>query len=340
MPTTPFSPAAAEHYLGFAKQASKGTGVAPTFFAAFVEAVDLSHKQAIRSVREGGSGLFVARDVKDVHPPGTRFAAPIRPDLGGAVLAFLLGTDTISGASDPFTHTITPNLAATTWLSIERNINDELTERIVDSFIMEVVLNFQKRDSGPEAMMDIIADGLSLARQASQATDTYEGDRPFLRSDGVWTIDGNAETNVERATVTLRWIFDTAMLADSVTRTDATKIQFEADIETVQIINAAADLNAYIGTHYGTITGTAASETVFGATANAFTVNMNYTAAFNRQFQLAIPAVNWTEAKWTEPNPGATEAARMTRNGHLVAPASGAAVTVTVQNANGTSYTA
>ena len=317
--TLPLNPAAAVNYFGFAPQAQKGTGVAATYFAAYMEAVELTHNEAVRRIREAGAGPYIARDVKDVYVPGFRFATPARPLITTAILALFLGADAKTGAADPYTHTLTP-ADTVSWLSAERNISDEVTERIVDAFFTEVQIDIRKRDSGPEAMLIVTGGGLSPG-VVSPSTDTYETGRPWLRSDATWKLDGAAVTNVERATLTLRWLYDESILADAITRSDLAKLGFEADLEVVQVVDDDAQIDAYLATHYGTAAGTAASETVYQPSAtDSFEVKLDYdeTGPLERSVTINIPKIAWTDARLTEPTPNASEAVRLTRTGHLI----------------------
>jgi len=164
----------------------------------------------------------------------------------------------------------------------------------------------------------------------------------MLRSDAAWTIDGNTVTNVERASVTMRWAFDESILADAVTRLDVAKLGFTAEVETVQLFNSTQDAIDYKETHYRSGaadgTGTAYSETVYGmGGTDDFTVDFTYT---DREAKLTIPSVAWEDAKVSGPDPAASEAARLTRSGFLVKPASGAAITAIAKSAVSTSYVA
>jgi len=342
MATAPYSPANLQAYVGIGKQAEKGTGVVPSYFAAFVEQVELNPGDGLREVREGGAGPYVARHLKDLYVPGIRFATPVRPILAGALLAYLLGDDAITGAADPYTHVITPAPATNLWLSLERNVDDDLIERIVDGVLTEVTIDIRKRDQGAEALLRCIGTGLSLDRPATTA-ESYEAGRPFLRSDCTWTIEGAADTCVESATIVLRWLFDAGISADQVTRCHLVKILFEAEMTLTQLWYTETQKNAYVAAHYGTSAGTAASATVAGDAADAFAVSMDYAEAEKaRQFQVALNAVDWDPAQTriTEPDPAASQAGRITRRGVVVKPASGAAVTVTVKNSLATAYDA
>lgn len=340
MPTVPVSPSAAEHYFGFGKQSAKGTGVAPAFFAAFVEELQARPGKNIREIQEGGTGPYIARGVTDLYVPTWRFAAALRPDVAAAIYAFFLGTAGVpAGTGAPYTHTLTNASGRPVWTSFERNIGDEIIERIVDGFITEIVLDIRKRDQGPEAMLEVSGTGLSLA-VVSAATDSYEADRPFLRSDAAWKVDNAAVTNIERARVVSRWVHDEGMTTDAVTRADATKVQFQTDVEVVTLWSTAAEALAYKEIHYPVVagdgSGTAPSERVHQPSAtNSFEVDFNYT---DREFKLNLAKVLWKDAEISEPNPSATEACRLTRRGVLIAATT--PVTVTAKNTRSTNYLA
>ena len=51
----PYATSDARNYVGFGKQTNKGTGVAPTHFAAFLPSVDLDHGQEINPLKEAGN---------------------------------------------------------------------------------------------------------------------------------------------------------------------------------------------------------------------------------------------------------------------------------------------
>lgn len=338
MPSNPLSAAAAASYLGWARQSVKGTAVAPTYFAAFVEGIDFSKNMQTRQIREAGGGYDVGRTVKDVYLPGLRFAMPIRPSIGAALMGHFLGVDTDSGTADPYTHTLTRD-GDIDWLTFERSLADDQVERFEDGFITEVTLDVRKRDSGgPEPLLIATAAALDATREAAATSDSYESASPFVRSQCTWTIDSAGATNVERASVAMRWIFDEGILADSWVRWHAAKIRFEAEIEIVQVFSSSAESTAYRETFYpaaGAGTGTATAETMHNGD---LTVDFDDGGSPVRSWELTIPEVDWTDAEVTEPDPGAGDAVRLTRTGHLIKNSGGESITVTCKNADATAY--
>ena len=342
MPTEALSPADSRSYVGFAKQATKGTGVAPARFAAYVDQISFGHNPNLRDVREAGGTNVIARQVKDFLAPGIQFATPMRPDVAGAILAYHLGAAGVPSGIGPYTHTITA-ANGVQWVTFERNIADDIIERLIDSVINEVTLDYRKRDSGPELMMDCTAISISPEDQAGATVETYETDRPFLRSDCTWSVDGTAPTNIESCTIGLTWQLDEAILADAVTRSSIVKLHLTGEVELVQLFESADEANAYRRTHYydgAGGAGTTPGELVYPGN---LTVTADYTdpngANEQRQVEIAVPDVNWGEAELTENDPDASEAVRLTRRGVIVAGA-GQPVTATIINGQSADYLA
>lgn len=339
MPTTALSPADSRSYLGFARQAAKGTGVAPAFFAPYVEAITFQHNPNIRSVREAGGGSVIARQVKDYIAPGIQFGAPIRPDFIGFLMACFLGGETGVSGAGPYEHEFTPADAGV-WISGERNIADDTIDRIVDGIIGQVTLDYRKRDSGPELMAAGVIEGITEVVIGSATAETYEADRPFLRSDCSWTVDTSlTPTNVESCTIALQWALDSTILADAVTRSSIVKLHLTGTVELVQLFESADEKAAYQLTHYydgdGT-PGTVPGELVYPG--NLQVVADYGAGAAQRIFDLSLPSINWGAAELTENNPDASEAIRLTRRGEVVRPASGAPVIATITNGNAADY--
>lgn len=338
MPTEPLSPADSRSYFGFAKQATKGTGLAPSFFAAYVGPVQFAHNPNLRDIREAGGGSTIARQVKDFIAPSTQFAFPIRPDLTGAALAFFLGSAGVPAGAGPYVHTLTP-ADGRILVSFERNLADDVIERIIDGVISQITLSYAKRDSGPELMATAIAEGRTEEDQAGPAVESYETDRPFLRSDCTWTIDTTlTPANVESATIDLQWAMDTTILADSVVRSDIMKLHLTGSVEVVQLFETSDEADAYRRTHYwdGATAGTTPGELVYPGDLQ---VVADYGAgAAQRVVDMNLPNINWGEAVLTENDPDASEAVRLTRRGVIVAPAP--AVTATITNNRATDYLA
>lgn len=341
MPTQPLSPAHSDSYIGFGRQTTKGTPVAPTIWASYVGETGFSHNPNLRDVREAGGGLVPARQLKDFIAPAIEAAAPIRPDYIGAVLAFFLGGAGAPSGAGPYDHTITP-VDGRELLTFERSLADDVIERIQDAVITGVTLSYQKRDSGPELMAALTAQGITETDEAAATAEAYEADRPFLRSDCVWTVDTSlTPTNVESCIIDIQKEFDLTVLADQVTRSDIVPLRFSTiSVELVQLFESSDEADAYRLTHY--YDGTASPGTVPGELIypGDLQVVSNYGAGgAERELDISLPDINWGEAELSENNPEATEAVRLTRRGVVVAGA-GDPITALVKNNRSTDYLA
>ena len=318
------------NYLSFGFQSAKGTAVAPTDSLAFVEALQFNQGQQFTQVREGGSGPNVDRTIKNSYLPGARGAIAGRPSITAKVMAALLGDDTVTGVG-PYTHTIIGD-ADNDWLTLERSIADAIVERQVDAVVAEVEVDIRRRDQGPEVLVIANLMALSPTFEAAATAESYDALDPFVRSECAWTIDGAANTNIERARMRWRWIYDSQLLADAVTRQDLVKVRFEADVEATLMVATSAERDLYRKIQYGSAAGTGAVETVH---TSAFIANFTRTGY---QAQFEIPEVAWTRAEYSEPDPNG-EATRLTVAGNAQTKSDGSPIVrFTAQNDDTAAY--
>ncbi len=341
MPTQPLSPADSRSFLGFGRQATKGTAVAPTHFATYIGQLGFAHNANLRDIREAGGGLVPARQVKDFIAPSVEYGMPIRPDQAGAALAMFLGSDTIAGAG-PYTHTLVP-VDGRELVTFERNIADDVVERIIDGVFTGATIEYAKRDSTPELMIALTADGITEEDQAAPVVESYETDRPFLRSDTTWAVD-TAEaltpTNIESVTIDIQKEFDATVLADALTRSDIVPLRLGITVEMVQLFESSDEADAYRLTHYYDGTQTPAlvpGELTYPGDLQV--ISTYGTGAGLRTLDVDLPTINWGEAELTENDPEASEAIRLTRRGIVVAGA-GAPITIVMTNNFATGYLA
>lgn len=122
-------------YLGIGKQNVFGTSVAPTHWIAWVQS-NIKPSQDIDDLLESGYDQFTKAYVKSRFDFGGSFQFYLRPDIAARLACYALGADAVTGASDPYTHTITP-YTSVPYLSIERSLDGGLIERVQDCVISE-----------------------------------------------------------------------------------------------------------------------------------------------------------------------------------------------------------
>lgn len=135
-------------YVGLVREATPGTGEAPTKFFKFLEPVSLKPAQTIQYYRNGNErDMTVA--LKETFRHEGSFKALAYADEGAALCAWAFGKDTITGAGDPYTHTLSL-LDTIPWLGGEignaegtQATTVALVDRIVDMKIASLVIEGQ-----------------------------------------------------------------------------------------------------------------------------------------------------------------------------------------------------
>ncbi len=268
-----------EGYIGLGKQASKGTGVAPSKFVKWDGATSLTPKLEFTVRREGGDGLYNALSYVTAHKADGQFALLCRPDIMAALLAWALGADSVSGAADPYTHTITP-AASVPWLSIERQLASIADcERLVDCVIESLVIE-GKGGLPLKATVGFL--GIRGTHGIAAASATYEADRPYMFFDAAFQVNGSAVATVTEFRLAIKNLFEADLYTTEVYRADLPLIGRDVEVE---FGFPMENLNQYREVLYGTSTGTALAETL---KTGSFEIDANFTGAAARQMKLVV----------------------------------------------------
>lgn len=325
----PYTPSDTRNYLGIGRQASKATGVAPTQWVAFTDAVDLDHAQEIRGLKEaGGSGAITLAE-KLGHMPAGGLSYRVRPSIGARIAAYLLGIDTVTGGADPFTHTMTPDLV-TDYVSIEQNLADEGIERFVDSVVAELTWEVSNTDTHLLRCTGRWI-GSTPAFQAAATAESYDALSPFTLSEGAFTIDGSAEAEVQRFSITCTCRYAVEKVA-TVTPLYLIKLGFDVAGEVTQLVLDIDD--DYRKVHYGSSSGTSVPST---PTTGSFVADFSR-AGPARQHKIEVPALDWLTAVYTPLNPDPNEAVKVTRTFQGRVSGANPLIRVTAQNPDSASY--
>jgi len=268
-----------EGYIGLGKQSAKGTGVAPTKFVKWDGPTSLTPKLDFVVRREGGDGLYSALSYVTAHKADGQFALLCRPDIMGALLAWALGADSVSGAADPYTHTITP-ATSVPWLSIERQLASIADcERLVDCVIESLVIE-GKGGLPLKATVNYL--GTKGTHGESAATASYEADRPFMFFDAAFQVNGSAAETITEFRLAIKNLFDTDLFTTEIYRADIPLIG--RDIE-VEFGFPMENLDQYREVLYGTSSGTTPAESL---KTGSFELDASFTATAVRQMKLTV----------------------------------------------------
>jgi hypothetical protein len=303
----PYAPSDVRNYVGIGKESSRGTGVAPTLWVPFLPSVDLDHQQTVNRIFEGGSAGQVSFAEKISQMPTGKFIYLARPQVSTKIAAYQMGVDTpgapVSGVTP---HVITDDMD-TDYLSIEQDLADDAIERFVDCAIAETV--YACDVDNPALRVTGTWVGCTPAWQGAATAESYETDRPFLISDGAFTVDGSSVTNVRKFTLTITTKLSVERIA-KVTPEYIVKMGFTVALELENLVTTNMS-DEYRKVQYGAIGNSSVQTT---ATPGAFIADFNYGAAgAARELKLEIPLLDYDDAKYTNLDPGGSEAIKVTR---------------------------
>jgi hypothetical protein len=302
----PYAPPASANYVGVGKEVTRGTAVAPTRFGAYISAVDFDHNQQINRIMEAGTFGEVVWLEKIAHMPTGALEILARPSIAGFFPAMLGGVDVpgvpVSGVTP---HEIETD-EVTDYATIEQNLEDEAIERIKDSVIAEITWSCSR--DNPTLRMKVAWLGGEPAVQATPTAESYETEDPFVFSEGAFTVDGGAITNLTRFSLTWRMRYS----VDRLTKVSAeymTKVGDEVELEIEQLLLDWS--SGYREVHYGSSGGTAVSQT---AKTGSFVANFTRGAAGTaRGHKLDLASLSYETAKYSPLDPGGSQAALLTR---------------------------
>lgn len=335
----PYATSDVRNYLGFGKQAARGTGVAPTVFLPYVSAPDLDHGQDGDDVAEAGIGPFLSRRSKRTHAPKGGGSIALRPKTFAQLAAFMLGADVAAVNGSLFDHTTTP-AHPTIYLTAEHNLADDVCERFVDAAI--IGMKIDGPDNGGDIMAAFSWEACTPEWRAAPTVETYEtgisGSTPggaYKMHEATYTVDGSAATDVQSWSIDAQWKIDAVALS-KVTRTHIVKLQLTVGV-TVKQLMLAADADRII--NYGTIASTAADKNFKQDGAFVVALDNGLTTTNARTTSITVPRIAWGSAKKTGMDPTGA-AVYLERTGVATKPAAAELITVLSKTADATSYLA
>ena len=284
--------------LNYGKQAAKGTkGVAATTTGSFTRPKWVGGQFAVHKItaseeyvdgqRFGSPSPFTDRVGGAVGSP----IVQLQPENAGLFCAQILGSDTVTGAGDPYTHTITSAGTAGAWGSWWQKVGSSVgpeRELYWDSKISKMVIDVGRDQKVMHGTLDIMAlvSGEVFTTDAAKTEDTTD---PFYWTEvtGAVTFDGTVLTESHGETLEI----DTGMEAfygDDIAPNQL--IEKKGTItRTLQAIVTDTTLAKYQKAVYGAaapVAGTLPVKTVFSAAATTV-----YTKSATRTLTITTPNI-------------------------------------------------
>lgn len=276
--------------LSFAIQTAKGTAASSATFRSYLmgggvsprrDVIDpLTHSQT--GFHSVGNGILLRAERGVDGDP----VIAVRPELAPLILYAALGTKAVSGASDPYTHTITagPDLP---WITVWRMIGSTLFEQFVDCKVAALVIS-SKRGS-PLTMQAKIVGRTARFRTSNQAV-TVTTSVPFLHTHaaGALKVEGAAVSAIREAVITI----DNGLALRPGGFGDGWDIfgGFDRSIR-IRTVQRASSLALYNRFHYGA--ASPASGTTYVDTIQTLTggLDLKWTISASRSMQIVMPNV-------------------------------------------------
>jgi len=230
--------------IAFAIQAAKGTPATASSQRLYLMGGGVAAEKTAADIEETSSGrLRNSSFVQLIRAAGTP-SFVVRPASIPLLLYGVMGAKAVTGAGDPFTHTIT--LAQTQpWLTVWRMLSSGLFERFTDCKIASLTL---RSAAGGLLVAETSIVGLSPAsKTTAEATAVVETTNAFLHSDGQGALlyEGAAIASIEGFTLAINANVSLQQ-GDAVTGNDLSEGMQDITLETIQTITNFAIYNRFV----------------------------------------------------------------------------------------------
>lgn len=324
--------------LAIAKQTAKGTAATTATYRLRVAGGTPMPTRTINDLEETGTSRLRAQTfVASVGVEGTPETFVRLPSLG--LLLYLAGgAKSVTGAADPYLHTIT--LAnAQPYFTCWRMVGDLLYEKFIDCKVSALTITSEAGSPvrASFAITGIKSQSITLTTFTTEtgAATLDDGD-PLMHYDGAgaFLVEGTAVSSIERIVLTLA--NNTALQqGDSVTAYDVSEGMRDISVETTQALDEVAMYNRF---HYGTASPTTGTNpytdpiTLTGTNGIDFLWTQVAAAPGpERSLRVQIPKLQVQAVGGYEPGTGGDPLKR-TSTYKALAPTSGSALTALVKN--------
>jgi Phage tail tube protein len=322
--------------VGWAWQSVKGTPAGASANRLWLSGGEQPHAETVKEDFEETTGLRMLQDAYISTAEGT--GSPehfVMPDSIGSLLYGVLGGQAITGAGDPWTHTLTPANTlpyGTVW----RSIGQGLFERFTDCKLGH--LKIHGESGKPLRVTPTWMGGTSAFLTAEEVTAAIEKTNRYMHYDAsaALKVEGTAVASIRSFDIDIDNGAQTVP-GDSLGPNDTSEGRFTIEVAVVMLV---ADFQLYNRIHYGSATpSNLAPHTTSPLELAGSPAGLEFTwtrVAASRTLKIAIPRVQvdpFSDQPAVDGNP-------LTRSLTYRAyqPAAGNSITGTVLNAKSTTY--
>ena len=189
-PSAPYSEAyGSRSATGIAKETSFGQVVAATNFFPMTgntleEAPGLFYPQVMQGQRD-----------MNIYPVYGEYAVsgtidgPLFPSMGIPMLAYAIGTDTVTGTTAPYTHTFAQAVDLAS-MTIEKNVGDKESQQFFGCRVNKYTLTGQATNTEADISVDVIGQGYQTLTAPTAITTVNES--PFIFAEAALSFLGQS----------------------------------------------------------------------------------------------------------------------------------------------------
>jgi len=217
-----------EQIIGIGKQSAKGVPqTTPAVFIKYLEG-SFTTEMDTSALREGGDDEQIGVVNKNMHREKFAFKANCRPQLVNYMLAWLLGGEIVTGAGDPFTHTITRTANGRPYLTIRRGLTTGKLQQLEDCKIEKVTI---EGEAGKEVTISVEGSGLTANILGTLDVPTFEATQIFMFYDGKdkFVLDSGVTKCIKQFTIDITVASQEGLQGDEVTIKDLQDLKLDIE---------------------------------------------------------------------------------------------------------------
>ncbi len=273
-------------------QGEKGTPATPTISIAYLDD-GFSTNQQMTGLKDGGDNEYLTENMKLEHRESFSFSVNARPDVATFLNAYMLGSSVITGAGDPYTHTITRDERQ--WLTMERELSATAVQRLVDCKFENVTIT---GESGQPIKITVDGNALTATIKTTAQAASYDIEKPFMYYDGAsrFKIDTTNSSHIRGFEVRIN------INSGGGLRDDRFKILDLPDFN--YSVSCSLDIYTSDLTRFKKVNYNASTIPQEDFSTGAFEIDCQYVLTSTRQFKLTIPNLTWQSIGGVLLNPG------------------------------------
>ena len=253
----------------------------------------------------------------------------LRPVTAPLLYYCVLGSKAVTGAADPYTHTITASNDQP-WVTVWKELGDSIYEKFSDCKFTQGNLEFT---AGGDLALSTSIMGLGFTRLSSgdgataAAAGVHDQAVPFRVPGAVYTIGGSADNSLMSGNFNI----EAGQVGRQTNAMTYSYLEPSQRTITFGYEGVYTSVSRYAEVYYGAAAGTTPTETVFEATLSFQFGPFAATSAGTKAIKLDLQRALFTGAT-AEADPGG-DPLNLSVSGAAGRPASGSIATVTVKNA-------